>query len=137
MTSIFSKVIERVVLKCLLLFLLNNNLITRHQSGFLPEHSTSQQLIEICKDIAVNLTNNLATTIVFADISRAFDKLSPKGLYTKLNQYGIPDKLRKWIYSFLTNRYQRTCVGGTHSEWGELMGAWPKARYLDPSLFYL
>ena len=137
LTSILSKVFERVVLKYLMPYLLDNDLITKSQSGFLPKHSTATQLAEICDDIVNNLKDNLATTIVFADISRAFDKLSPRGLYCKLNQYGISDRLRKWIYNFLTGRKQRTCVGGVYSEWGEIKGGIAQGSVLGPIAFLL
>ena len=137
MTSILSKVFEKVVLKYLMPYLLDNNLISKHQSGFIPKHSTANQLIEICDDVTNNLKNHLATTIVFADISRAFDKLSPKGLYCKLNQYGLPVKLRKWIYNFLTNRQQRTCVGGIYSDWRELKGGVAQGSVMGPIAFLL
>ena len=77
---------EKTVLKYLLPYLIDNRLITEKQAGFLPQHSTSNQLIQICDTIAKNMKNDLATTIVFADISKAFDRLSHPVIFCKLKQ---------------------------------------------------
>ena len=55
---------------------------------------------------------DLALTIVFVGISREFGRLSHRGLYNKLSSYGLFDSIRDWIFSFLPERSQRTCVGG-------------------------
>ena len=89
-----------------------NKLINEYQSGYLPNHSTTAQLVEIYHRIAYNIEHNDATSIIFADMSRAFDKLSHKGLKCKLNQYGLSLSLSNWIMNFLGNRRQRTMVNG-------------------------
>ena len=137
LTSIISKVFEKAVLKYLLPYLLTNNLITDKQAGFLPKHSTSHQLVEICDSISSNLKHGLATTIVFADISRAFDRLSHRGIYCKLTQYGFSPSIRDWIHSFLTGRQQRTLVGGEYSTWKTLKGGVAQGSVLGPVIFLL
>ena len=135
MASILSKVFEKALLKYLLSYLLENNLITKNQAGFLPQHATTHQLIEISDTIVNNLKSKLASTIVFADISRAFDRLSHNGIYCKLSQYGLSEKLRRWLLSFLINREQRTLVGGVYSEWGKLRGGVAQVSVLGPIIF--
>ena len=137
LTSIISKVFEKTVLKYLLPYLLNNKLITDKQAGFLPNHSTSYQLIEICNTLATNLKHGLATTILFADISRAFDRLSHRGIYCKLDQYGLSLGIRQWIFSFLTDRKQRTLVGGEYSDWKTLKGGIGQGSVLGPVIFLM
>ena len=137
LTSILSKIFEKTVLRYLLPYLLNNNLISSKQAGFLPKHSTSHQLIEICDVVVNNMKNGLATSIVFADISRAFDRLSHKGIYVKLNQYGLSRVLRDWIFSFLNDRQQRTCVGGVYSDSRTLKGGIGQGSVLGPIVFLL
>lgn len=137
LTSIISKVFEKAVLKHILEHLLSNNLLYTYQSGFLPNHSTTCQLLEIYHKLTHNLAEHLATTVLFADISRAFDRISHHGLKCKLRQYGFSDNLRDWIYSFLTGRVQRTYVGGHYSDWKELKGGVPQGSVLGPALFLL
>ena len=137
LTSILSKVFEKAVLKYLLSHLLGNDLLYEFQSGFLPNHSTSHQLIEICHRIAANIKDHKATTIVFADISRAFDRLSHRGLYSKFDLYGFSNSVKNWLYSFLTGRVQRTCVNGVLSDWSRTLAGVAQGSVLGPLMFLL
>ena len=108
LTNILSKVYEKSVAKYLLSYLISNKLIYAYQSGFLPNHSPTHQLAEICHRIVSNLTKSTATNIVFADISRAFDRLSHRGLYSKFDLYDFSKDIKNWLLSFLSGRLQRT-----------------------------
>jgi len=137
LTSIFSKIYEKSVLKYILDYLLTNNLIYPFQAGFLPNHSTVYQLIEIYHRIAQNIDDQLATSLIFCDISRAFDRLSHRGLYIKLEQFGFSTEMRNWIHSFLSDRKQRTIINGYFSEWGDLKGGVPQGSVLGPVAWLL
>ena len=137
LTSILSKVLEKAVAKYLLSYLTSNNLIYKFQSGFLQNHSPAHQLTEICHHVYSNLKDKAATTIVFADISRAFDRLSHRGLYRKLDLYGLSNGMKDWLLSFLTNREQRTRVGGTYSSWSQTRGGVAQGSVLGPICFLL
>ena len=137
LTSVFSKIFEKCVLKYLLEFLLSHDLIYDYQSGFLPQHSTASQLCEIYNKIVFNIDSHLATSIIFCDISRAFDRLSHRGIYSKLVLYGFSSCIRNWILSFLTGRKQRTNVNGSLSDWGELGGGIAQGSVLGPIVFLL
>ena len=60
-------------------FLIENNLVYKYQSGFLPHHSTVFQLIDIFHNIFQTFDNNLFSSIVFCDLSKAFDRVWHKG----------------------------------------------------------
>ena len=137
LTSILSKIFEKAVVKYLLIYLLINNLIYEYQSGFLPKHSPTHQLLEIYHCIVSNLKDNMATSIVFADISRAFDRLSHRGLYCKFDLYGFSTDIKDWLFSFLTGRAQRTCVNGVYSDWSVTRGGVGQGSVLGPLLFLL
>ena len=55
--------------------LLENKLLYKFQSGFIPGHSTSHQLIELYHTILLALEAKQVTSVTFADISKAFDKV--------------------------------------------------------------
>ena len=55
--STISKVFEKVVYKHILNFLMENALIYKFQSGFLPGHSTTHKLIELINEIFMALDN--------------------------------------------------------------------------------
>ena len=85
---ICGKVFERIVFKHLYNYLVSNNLITNNQSGFRPQDSTVNQLINLINDIHKSFDNrkSLETRTVFIGISKAFDKVWHKGLIFELKQ---------------------------------------------------
>ena len=55
--SYVGKVMERVVYKYIYNYIIENSLLYSYQSGFLPGHSTVNQLLEIYLNIYKNLEN--------------------------------------------------------------------------------
>jgi hypothetical protein len=51
---------------------MKNALIYKFQSGFLPGHSTTHQLI---KEICMALDNRELICLIFCDVSKAFDSV--------------------------------------------------------------
>ena len=73
-------------------FLIENNLLYKYQSGFLPHHSTVFQLIDISHNIYQAFENNTFSCFVFCDVSKDFDRVWQKGLMFKLRKNGIEGK---------------------------------------------
>ena len=69
------KVQERIAFKHIFNFLLENDLLYKYQSGFLPNHSTTFQLIDIYHHICQTFDNNQYSCMVFLDVSKAFDRV--------------------------------------------------------------
>jgi hypothetical protein len=65
---------------------LENKLLYKFQSGFIPGHSTSHQLIELYHTILLALEAKQVTSVTFADISKAFDTVWVKALLYKLGK---------------------------------------------------
>ena len=78
-------------------FLIDNNLVYKYQSGFLPHHSTVFQIIDIFYKICQAFDNNMSSRNVFCDVSKAFDRVWHKGLLSKLRQNGIDGKFLEWL----------------------------------------
>ena len=108
--SCIGKLQERIVFINMYNFLIENNLLYKYQSGFLPHHSTVFQLIDIFHNICQAFDNNMFSCIVFCDVSKAFDRVWHKGLMFKLRQNGIEGKLLKWLNSYLSQRKQKVCI---------------------------
>ena len=68
--STISKVFEKVVCKNIFNFLMENALIYKFQSGFLPGHSTTHQLIELINEIFMALDNRELICLIFCDVRR-------------------------------------------------------------------
>ena len=127
---------ERVIFKHIYNHLHMNSLIFRNQSGFLPNHSTVFQLIDIYDQICRAFDEKKSTCIVFCDISKAFDRVWHRGLLFKLRQYGISGNLINWITNYLSNRIQRVLINSFSSESQTLNAGVPQGSVLGP-LFFL
>ena len=92
---------ERLVYKHIYNYLIDNNLITSHQSGFTPGDSAVNQLLYITNDFGREVR------VVFCDISKAFDRVWHKGLLHKLESIGIRGSLLSWVKNYLSERKQR------------------------------
>jgi hypothetical protein len=71
--SLFSKVLEHLVIDQLDQYLEENNLIYQYQSGFRKQHSTTTSLIKISDDIKLAKDNHEITFMILLDFSKAFN----------------------------------------------------------------
>ena len=83
--SCIGKLQERIYFKNMYNFLIDNKLLYKYHSGFLPHHSTVFLLIDICHNICQAFENKMCSCIVFCDVSKAFDIVWHKGLLFKLS----------------------------------------------------
>jgi hypothetical protein len=66
------------------------------------------------------------------DYSKAFGRVSHKGLIAKLRSSGINGSLLLWFESYLTGRQQRVIIEGTSSEWKNVQAGVPQGSVLGP-----
>ena len=85
---ICGKMFEKIVFNQLYYYFMNNNLISKHQSGFRPGNMTTNQLIDFVNEIhkAFDDHSSLEVRSVFLDLAKAFDKVWHEGLIFKLKQ---------------------------------------------------
>jgi signal recognition particle subunit SEC65 len=74
--SSISKILEKIVAQKLIDHLLNNDLLYVHQYGFLPNHSTEHNLLQIVNYISKALNDGNFCIGVFLDLKKAFDVCS-------------------------------------------------------------
>ena len=96
-------------------FFIENNLISKNQSGFRPGDSCINQLLSITHEIYQSFDDNLEVRAILLDISEAFDKIWHKTLIFKLKQNGMSDKILNIITDFLSFRRQRVVLNGQAS----------------------
>ena len=69
------------------------------------------------------------------DLSKAFDCLNHELLIAKLGAYGFDNSSLSYIYSYLSDRKQRTKVNNSFSSWSNIKTAVPQGSILGPLLF--
>ena len=136
-TSIFYKLLERVLVADITFYMMQKGSITRHQHGFINRRSTTTNLLETMSDWTLSIDNKQTQSIVYVDFSKAFDSVSRPKLITKLQGYGISGDLLNLISDFLSNRSQRTRIGRSLSESVDLTSGIVQGSCLGPLLFLI
>ena len=129
------KLQERIVFKHIYIFLHENDLLYKYQSGFLPKHSTTFQLIDIYHHICQTFDSNQYSCKVFLDVSKEFDRVWHKGPIFKLKQNGIDGDLLEWISDYLSGRKQKVVIRNTSSSLMRVEAGVPQESVLGPILF--
>ena len=135
LTSVFSKLFERVIHKQMLDYFLTNGLISSHQHGFLAKHSTCSQLLETVNEWSIALKNCNIVDAVYFDIAKAFDTVSHAKLIHKLQAYGVDGNLLSLITDFLGGRSQRVSLPGGASTWQSVLSGVLQGSVLGPYYF--
>jgi Reverse transcriptase (RNA-dependent DNA polymerase) len=100
LTSEAGKIMERVISTDMLQYLRQNNIISKHQHGFLSGRSTSTNLLETLNDWTLAIKNKQSIVIAYIDYSKAFDCVTREKLLIKLSSYGITGNLLKLMIVF-------------------------------------
>ena len=132
--SNISKIQERIVFKHIYNFLMENDLLYKYQSGFLPNHSTTYQLIDIYHHICQTYDNDQFSCMFFCDVSKAFDRVWHKGLIFKLKQLGLEGELLQWVSDYLSDRNQKVVIRNCSSSLRSVNAGVPQSSVLYFSL---
>ena len=133
--SCVGKILERIVYKYIYNHLSKYKLLYSLQSGFLPHHSTTHQLIELYHNVLMAMENNEYTALVFCDFSKAFDRVWHRGLLFKLEKYGLTGNVLLWLKDYLSNRKQCVVVKNEKSSEVSIAAGVPQGSVLGPLLF--
>ena len=135
--SCVGKVFERIIFKNIHNFLLDHSLIYDMQSGFLPNHSTVYQLLEIFHNICISREEKKHTGLVFCDVSKAFDRVWHRGLIYKLKHYGIGGKLLDLLENYISDRHQCVFINASLSDTLFTNAGVPQGSVLGPIMFLI
>ncbi len=97
LTSVISKVLERIVRSQLLDYLLKNNIIPKNQYDFVPKKSTVTNLLVCLNDWTCNFDSNISTDVIYLYYSICFDGVCRDKLLYKLSRCGITGSAWNWI----------------------------------------
>ncbi len=117
--------------------LIDNQLITPQQHGFVYRKSCESNLLETLDIITEASSRGFTSIIVFLDFAKVFNKVSYSALLSKLKSYGFDGLLLDWLSDFLSDRKQRVVIGSSSSDWCQVTSDVPQGSVLGPLLFTL
>lgn len=134
---VLSKIIERLIKTRLMSFLIDNNILSQNQFGFLTNKCTTDAMFSVLHEVYQALNNNLVTATVFCDYAKAFDCVNHDILIKKLNFYGIRGIPLNWFQSYLNNRKQLVRANDIDSSLKNIVCGVPQGSVLGPLLFLI
>ena len=91
-------------------YLLENNLHSNCQLGFVSGRSVQLQLLSIHDHWTDILDSGHTIDVIYMVFKKAFDSVPHIRLLSKLHSYAFRDPHLGWLKSFLIGRRQRACV---------------------------
>jgi hypothetical protein len=137
LTSSTCKLFEKVLVRQLLEFLRNKNVVPINQHGFIPGRSAITNLLTSCNQWTKLLDTGKTVDIVYLDFSKAFDRVPHSLLLHKLERCGIYGHVLNWIAAFLSSRTFAVKVGSVLSDKKLVISGVPQGSVLGPLLFTL
>jgi len=80
--------------------LATENLLSKHQHGFVPGRSTTTQLLSFLSNCVESIAEGYVVDIIYFDFAKAFDTVPHRRLIKKLQSYGINSFVLNWIIAF-------------------------------------
>ena len=130
-----SKILEKLIYNCVVLFLKKQNFFYEYQFGFRKNHSTSHATSLLIENIAETFEKKEHVLGVFLDLSKAFDTIDHKILLSKLWHCGIRGVAHDWFCSYLSNRKQLVEINNICSNTKSIKYGVPQGSILGPLLF--
>jgi hypothetical protein len=133
--SSISKILERIALRHLNIFISGYNVLPDHQFGLMVAHSTSHQLSRNVRHVKNRRAKGESTGMLLLDVERAFDSVWHNALLHKLILRGCNFFLVRVIYSFLKYHSFQVSVGKSKSSVCNIPYGVPLGVVLSPTLY--
>ncbi|KAI8507267.1 hypothetical protein Bbelb_146470 [Branchiostoma belcheri] len=133
---VLAKLLEKCVLKRLLPTL---RAVIKDQYAYLRGSSTTIALVRMVHTWMSALDSRKPVLIraVFADMSKAFDRVDHALLLQTVINLQISSGMSAWIHNYLKDRQQRVVANGETSSWRTLTSGVPQGGVISPYLLLL
>ena len=137
LTISLCKLMEKMIAKRLMSYLIENNTIVDHQFGFQKSKSTLDPLIQLEYAIRDTIMLDEFLVVVFLDLEKAYDMVWAYGLLQELVEIGLKGNLPIFVYNFLNNRTIQVKINNFISEKFKLENGLPQGSILSVFLFLI
>ena len=132
-----SKVIEKVIHNQTEIFLNENKILYKYQSGFRKSFSTNSCLTLLTDKINKGFESGKYTGLILIELQKAFDTIDHEILLKKMGRIGFSEKVMSWFESYLSGRTFKVNIDRKLSDPGHLTCSVPQGSILGPLLFLL
>ena len=137
LTCVACKIMESIIKDVVITYLLEKNLLSNCQLGFVSGRSVQLQLLSLLNHWTDILDSGHTIDVIYLDFKKAFDSVPHMRLLSKLHSNRFRDPLLGWLKSFLIGRRQRVCVHDTVSLWHNVTIGIPQGIVRGSVLFPL
>ncbi|GFW39894.1 probable RNA-directed DNA polymerase from transposon X-element [Trichonephila clavipes] len=139
LTSTLYKIMEKTIPSRIMNWLIKRKVLHFYQTAYRAQHSTVDQLFYLVQSIIDEIQEKLhrETTVLFLDLSAAFDRVWRQKLIEILHFLGISGNILLWINDLQRDRRFAVRVNGKFSRKHRSWAGVPQESVLSPLLFLL
>lgn len=134
---ILSKIFEKCMSQQIINFFERNSLFSENQFGFRRNKNTVMGILNLMADIMDAYDGRCYNTVLFCDLSKAFDCVDHGILLRKLKAYKFSNESVNLLKSYLSGRCQAVRYGGVTSAEQRITIGVPQGSILGPILFLI